>query len=98
MCTGCPKALFSAACDGDVSRLGTLLEAGVHPDDYRDPEGHTALHKASERGHVQVVKMLLMNGARVTTLSRQGKDALHFAMQNEQKEVEYSLRTFKSMF
>lgn len=56
--------LHALAVSGDVQGLESFLHA--HPEtrlDERDTYGYTALHLASDRGHLAVVRLLLERGA-----------------------------------
>ena len=46
----------------------------------RDAEGHTALTLAASRGHSKIVKKLLMAGADPKNTTKQGHNALYFAV------------------
>ena len=58
--------LIEAAQKGDYKTVRTLLANGmdIHTDD-RKPSGGTALHYAAEKGHTEIVKLLLKNKADV---------------------------------
>ncbi|TGZ74797.1 hypothetical protein CRM22_000760 [Opisthorchis felineus] len=53
----------SAAYDGDLTTLRTLIEEGVIKVNERDEQGSTPLHKAAGQGHVKIIHWLLENGA-----------------------------------
>jgi len=59
------QQLCDLACQGDADACHGLLEAGAVRDiNWRRPkDGNTALHLASEEGHVHIVKVLLAAGA-----------------------------------
>lgn len=59
-----PAALWEAARTGDVSRVRALLDAGVDPD-APSRYGATALSFAAQKGHLEVVRLLLERGATV---------------------------------
>jgi hypothetical protein len=54
--------LFAAARRGDARAVAALLDAGVNVNS-KSPYGATALHFASDKGHVEVVKLLLKRKA-----------------------------------
>lgn len=56
------EALWNAARTGDLEQVRQLLEAGV-PVDAATPYGSTALCFACDRGHLEVVQLLLEKGA-----------------------------------
>ncbi|GJE85719.1 acyl-CoA-binding domain-containing protein [Phanerochaete sordida] len=56
--------LHALAVSGDVQGIGSFLQS--HPEtqlNEKDAYGYTALHLASDRGHLAVVKLLLERGA-----------------------------------
>src|SRR4051794_26802759 len=53
-----PDELWAAARKGDAAAVGRLLEAGVDAN-AKTPYGATALSFAAEKGHVEVVRLLL---------------------------------------
>ena len=57
-------ALLDAAQAGDINRVRELGEGGVGVND-ADDQGFTALHCASQEGHVAIVDILLEAGATV---------------------------------
>jgi hypothetical protein len=54
------EELFTAAKRGDVKAVQALLDAGVDVQS-KSPYGATALHFAADKGHVEVVKVLLQH-------------------------------------
>jgi|GEM_PF-1030611 len=56
------KTFIKASEVGNNDRIISLLKKGINPN-VQDYSGNTALHKASLRGHVSTVKLLLENGA-----------------------------------
>ncbi|GFN73997.1 hypothetical protein PoB_000050300, partial [Plakobranchus ocellatus] len=70
------EELIEAAGAGDASKVETLLSSGkVHPD-VADRKGHTALIGATVNWHMDVINVLLNQGANVNKLSDEGCSAL----------------------
>lgn len=59
-----PERLVAAVNDGDAETVRALLAAGMSAAT-RDPETHTVLMLAAERGHAGIVELLLRAGAPV---------------------------------
>ena len=55
-------SLVIAGSDGDLDRVKAAVSGGEDIDG-RGSDGDTALHKACQKGHVDIVKYLLDNGA-----------------------------------
>ncbi|XP_060893597.1 ankyrin repeat domain-containing protein 39 [Labrus mixtus] len=70
------RGIWSAAMDGDLERVKTLVQKGTDPD-LRDAAGYTALHYASRSGHHTVCKFLLENGACASPQTPGGATPLH---------------------
>uniref|UniRef100_A0A1A8KMP6 Ankyrin repeat domain 39 n=1 Tax=Nothobranchius kuhntae TaxID=321403 RepID=A0A1A8KMP6_NOTKU len=56
------RGIWSAAMDGDLDRLRSLVQKGTDPN-LRDSAGYTALHYGSRSGHLAVCAFLLESGA-----------------------------------
>jgi ankyrin repeat protein len=74
--------LFKAAQNGDVEAIQNILNEKEMDVDVADENGLTALHLASSRGHLQVAKLLLENGAKINQKGMFDKTALHLAATN----------------
>ncbi|KAL8786582.1 MAG: hypothetical protein Q9213_002719 [Squamulea squamosa] len=81
-------ALWYAARQGLVDTVEVLLGAGaeieIQPSHVN--KDHNALISAVERGHFQIVQILLSNGANLNATS-EGLTALEFALQHKHKPV-----------
>ena len=58
------ERLHRAAQDGEVAEVQRLLSLGYQPNEF-DELGKTPLHYAAERGHLEVIKLLVASGADV---------------------------------
>jgi len=61
--------------------------------DTTDVEGRTALHYGCDRGHLSLVKELLIRGASVNLQDCEGQSALHYACNCEEDELVLLLMT-----
>uniref|UniRef100_A0A3Q2XS79 Uncharacterized protein n=1 Tax=Hippocampus comes TaxID=109280 RepID=A0A3Q2XS79_HIPCM len=71
--------LYLLVLEGRLHMSTLLLEKGGPPLESRDPEGRTALHVASWRGHVDAVDLLLKHGADPNAQDVEGRPPLHSA-------------------
>jgi uncharacterized protein len=70
------KELFTAAENGEISRVLKTLEKGLNIND-KDAKGETVLMRVAEKGrHPSLVIVLLAKGASVKEQDRQGQTAL----------------------
>ncbi|XP_072122851.1 ankyrin repeat domain-containing protein 39 [Mobula birostris] len=72
------RGIWSAACNGEFSRVQSFLEKGTDPNS-PDLSGYTALHYASRRGDYQICEYLLKNGANSNAQTKGGATPLHRA-------------------
>jgi ankyrin repeat protein len=78
---------WEAVRAGDVALVTTLLDKGADVN-AKFRYGTTALFKAAERGHTEVVKLLLARGADVTVKDTfYGATAMTWALDNDHVEV-----------
>jgi len=75
------------ASDGDLSLVEKALDNGEEVNCTADEGGLTPLHYACDRGHVDVVKLLLARGANITALDEGRQTPLHYAVSNDFLEV-----------
>lgn len=74
------KSIFSAALNGDVTRVKLLISKDSGLPRATDSFGYTALHYAARAGHVEVCRELLQAGAEVDSRTGEGgQTALHRA-------------------
>ena len=69
---------------GDVEQVALLLEDGIDPNQ-TDEEGYSALQAAAENGYLDVVKLLVANGANVNYKGEY--TAMQLAEMAEQAEI-----------
>ena len=70
-----------AAEKDDVVKVKRLLKRGVSPDSTCSASGVTPLGVAAERGHLEIVRLLLDAKATVDVLTHDGLTALHISSQ-----------------
>ncbi|XP_057710610.1 diacylglycerol kinase iota isoform X9 [Corythoichthys intestinalis] len=83
------QALLTAASSGDLSMLSECVHHGVSLL-VRDAAGCSALHKASQKGHAQLVVFILQRGSKVLLDlpdREKGDTALHKAASEKQHAV-----------
>ncbi|MFC1835335.1 ankyrin repeat domain-containing protein, partial [Thermodesulfobacteriota bacterium] len=69
-----------------------LLERGADIEAGDDHRHRTPMMHAAQSGHLEVVKVLLKNGANVNATDRGGKTALSLAKWNSTKEIRRLLK------
>jgi len=72
--------LLKASNLGRVDLVMCLVNTGKASLDMKNKEGNTALNEAANKGHLEVVKFLLDNGADVDLRNATGKTPLHRAV------------------
>lgn len=80
-------ALLYASSGPYPEMVGLLLRKGAEVNVQGKTEGFTPLMMASSEGHIDVVRVLLLNGAKVDTIDRDGDTASKFARENGHMEV-----------
>ncbi|KAG8440943.1 hypothetical protein GDO86_006616 [Hymenochirus boettgeri] len=80
------RGIWSAALDGDLSRVRSLIQKGADPN-LPDNFGYTALHYSSRKGSLPVCSFLLDNGANSNAQTHGGTTALHRAAYRGHFEV-----------
>ena len=96
LATGCSKQLSTllggAACDGNIEKVRNLLKLGAKVN-ATDGRGYSALIDVEAcKGHdeptrVQLIELLIANGAAVNLRSRDGTTSLMYAARNGDTEV-----------
>jgi eukaryotic-like serine/threonine-protein kinase len=80
------EKFFSAAADGDLETLQSLLKSGVDVN-LKNADGKTALMIATDNGSLEEVQLLLQQGANVNVQDPEGRTPLAIAKQNEYSEI-----------
>ena len=77
-------SIRQAAWDGDIKAVKQHLAAGVDVDE-KDLYGETSLHYAADKGHKEIVELLIANGADVNV--KEKDTPMHKAAMNGHKEI-----------
>jgi len=72
---------FNAVCAGDEGSLSEALAAGFDVN-ARDDKLNTALHHATEQGHLNIMHLLIEAGAELNIQNDDDSTALHLAEKN----------------
>ncbi len=72
-------AAHKAAQEGDVEGLEEVLDLLEGLVNQKDSNGWTPLHEGARAGHVEVVKVLVDNGAKLNEKSNLGETPLYWA-------------------
>ncbi|KAM9742969.1 ankyrin repeat domain-containing protein 39 isoform 2-T2 [Menidia menidia] len=88
------RGIWSAAMDGDLDRVKSLIQKGTDPN-LRDSAGYTALtpggatplHRAAFCGRADVVRLLLQHRADPMLCDDDGASSLHKAAEQGHEEV-----------
>lgn len=80
--------LITAASEGNVDEVKTLLEYGSLDLNQGDYDHRTALHLAANEGHLEVVKLLCEAGADVNVKDRWGEEPMDDAKKAKKNSVE----------
>lgn len=79
-------ALRTAAAQGDLLKCKTLLCQGINMNAAGSDSKKTALHRAAENGHVEIVEFLLSSGA-ILTKDKHGKTPFDSAKTHQIKRI-----------
>ncbi|KAL6972125.1 Acyl-CoA-binding domain-containing protein 1 [Sarracenia purpurea var. burkii] len=72
------NAIQAFARERDGENLLKCIEAGV-PVSLKDSKGQTALHWAVDRGHLNIIELLVAKNADVNAKENEGQGPLHYA-------------------
>lgn len=88
-----PELVYWASL-GDTARVRQLLADGIDPNQ-SDEEGYSALQAAAENDHLDVVKLLLIKGANIS--SKGQYTALELAEMAQNTQIVKYLKDFSHM-
>lgn len=81
------RRVFQAASNGNAKYVKILLSKGVKPDVKKGDTGATLLHVASLRGHIDVVELLVLEGANINSTNNKGQTPLSFAISRNHHQI-----------
>lgn len=82
-----PHPLHEAALAGDIEKVKSLISRGADVNE-KDEGGRTALHYACEKGHAEVARLLINQGARINvTTAMMASTPLHYAVMRGDKQT-----------
>lgn len=79
--------LIEAVKNNDINKINSILKSGKADINSKDKYCETALMIASCKGNLEIVKLLVDNGADINIKNNNGKTALDLADSEEIKEV-----------
>jgi pectate lyase len=82
-------SLQEAASIGDINTVKSLLDKGVDANSWDNSGGDTALERATEKGHKEVVELLIAHGANINAIRQTlpGGTSLHLAVMSGHKDI-----------
>src|ERR1043166_7769290 len=83
--------LQDAAARGEIDKVRSLIQANPASINAREG-GTTALHEATRAGHLEIVKLLVANGANVNATDFSGLTPLKLALGRRNTEIAELLR------
>lgn len=87
------QELLDACRFGDLEKVKTLVKQKHADLNVSNPGGWTPLQEAAENGHLNIVKLLIDNGAFLDQADKEGRTALYWSSKTgEAKVVEYLLQ------
>ncbi len=78
------QEIFDAIKNNDLSEVKSLVEADISTVNLKDNAGNTPLHFAAIAGSVEIIELLLSNGADINSVNNQEKTPLHESIANKQ--------------
>lgn len=80
------EAIHECAREGEIDKLHKYIGDGVSVN-LQDSEGRTPLHWAVDRGHTNIVELLLSKSADVNAKDNEGQTPLHYAAMCDREDV-----------
>ena len=84
---GPSMSIHEAAATGNIERLKQQLNAGTDVNQKNSYDGSTALNHAAWHGHMEIVQLLLENGANTNAKRNDGWAPLHDAAAQGHEEI-----------
>lgn len=88
------KAFRVAAYQGDLPALKLFIALNVHVNEPGPSTGQTALHRATQAGHISCVEFLLASGADKNIPDNKGKTAMDYAQDHSEMLALFQQSTF----
>ena len=90
------RTLYIAVQKGDAEDVRRHIGTGIDINEVNDTYRWTPLHKAASMGHLEIVRILLENGADPTPKDKWGKTALEQAEAEGHAEVAALIREYRN--
>ncbi|PIA16311.1 ankyrin, partial [Coemansia reversa NRRL 1564] len=75
--------IWTAASEGDFSRVQQLVEEDKSAVNAKDENGYTPLHAAASWKHIEILQYLIRNGGDVNIVDSDGDTPLHICEDRE---------------
>lgn len=86
--------LFEAAKTGNIQEAVAVLKDHPEAVNIMDADGNTALHLAAKNDKMEILKLLVENGARVTSVNTNGETALDIATERDANSWDKTLNVY----
>ncbi|XP_041446452.1 acyl-CoA-binding domain-containing protein 6-like isoform X2 [Xenopus laevis] len=74
------KDIFDYCRENNISRVSHALSTGIMDVNIADDEGRSLLHWACDRGHTQLVSVVLFHNAHINIQDSEGQTPLHYVI------------------
>jgi ankyrin repeat protein len=85
---GCGNGIFHEVESGDIEAVRVRLEKDPGLIRSRDKDGYTMLHRAAQRGHLQLVELLIAKGVPVDERSHDGKNVTPLLLAASENQID----------